>query len=158
LRQALELNPNHAQALQYLGEVRGLQARWLAARGQARMEDFEEAAQAYQKALVLAPQRQDYRLAFGQFRREWAAWHQKTGQAPDPLLMRALDMANELLAARPEWPDARLLRASVLLRLAETAAPEEQRRGWREQAGEDLSRALASNPQLEHEWKRPAVR
>ncbi|MFP2913216.1 hypothetical protein ACLESD_51075, partial [Pyxidicoccus sp. 3LFB2] len=86
----------------------------------ARAEDFEEAARAFEKALELEPRRLDYRLAFGDFCREWAAWRKRAGLEPRPALERGLALVDEVLAARPRWTQALRLRER-LLREAPTA-------------------------------------
>ncbi|MFL5353508.1 protein kinase domain-containing protein [Archangium sp.] len=153
LSHARELNPRLGNGWRYLAEARGVRARWLARRGQAKEEDFEEAAKAFQQALELEPQRQEYRLAAAELHRAWAGWKQQRGADPVPVLKRGLELAEPLLAARPQWARARAVRASVLLALAATAAPAGQQRAWREQAREDLEQALAHNPHLEPAWR-----
>lgn len=150
---ARELNPRLGSAWRYLGEARGVRARWLARHGQAREEDFEEAAKAFQQALELEPRRQEYRLAAADFHRRWAEWQQQRGTEALPVLKRGLELLEPLLTARPQWARARAVRAGVLLALAHTAAPAGQQRAWREQAREDLERALALNPHLEPAWR-----
>jgi serine/threonine-protein kinase len=129
----------------YQGEARGLRARWRARRGQGRAEDFEEAAHAFEKALTLRPEREDYRVAFGHFCREWALWRRAASLAPAPALERGRALADEVLAHRPAWADALLLRAS----LGRALEPEPLDTGR-----EDLERALALNPQLAPWWER----
>ena len=142
LRQAFQRNPEEPQAWLYQGEVQGLRARWL---GRQRAPEagagFEQAAQSYERALQLAPLRQDARAAFGHFCREWGLWFQETGQEAASPLKRGLAVAEELLAARPSWTEALLLRASLLraMEAPEASLPE---------------RALAANPHWAHWWKR----
>ncbi len=139
LRQAFERGPKEPLAWLVQGEVRGLRARWRARQGQARAEDFEQAVHSFEKTLELEPRRLDSRVAFGHFCREWASWRRGMGLDPLPALKRGLALADEVLAARPHWPDALLLRAS----LREEA-----------EARADLARALALNPHLTAWWKR----
>ncbi|HSP79719.1 MAG TPA: protein kinase [Myxococcaceae bacterium] len=77
LERALELNARNGSAWRYLGETRGVRARWLARQGRARDEDFSQAAEAFQQALALAPQRTDYRAAAEHLQREWASWRER---------------------------------------------------------------------------------
>ena len=142
LRQAFERGAREPLAWLTQAEVRGLRARWLARQRQARAEHFEEAARSFEKTLELAPRRLDYRMAFGHFCREWASWRRHAGLDPLPALERGLTLADEVLAARPHWADALLLRAS----LREEAGAREARA--------DLERALALNPHLAAWWKR----
>jgi hypothetical protein len=75
------------------------------------------------------------------------------GQAPGPALERGLALAEEVLAERPTWAEARLLRGSLLLTRAEgLSAPEEQRR-WSSLALEELTLGLEANPNLERGWR-----
>jgi predicted Ser/Thr protein kinase len=149
LRRSLELNPKLGDAWRQLGEVRGLRARWLGSRGLARGSHFEEASQAFDKALELEPERPEFHIASGHFLREWAVWQRQAGEDPEPLLKRSLERAESQLAARPQWGNARVLRASVLLELSE-AAPEP--RSLRSQAVEDFDVALTRNPNLAPAW------
>jgi serine/threonine-protein kinase len=143
LRQAFERGPREPLAWLVQGEVRGLRARWLARQRKARAEDFEEAARSFEKALELEPRRLDYRVAFGHFCREWAAWRKEAGLEPHPAVERGLALADEVLAARPRWADALLLRASL-----------REEAGLAREAREDLDQALALNPRLTEAWKR----
>ncbi len=154
LRSAFKRNPSDAQVWQNQGETRGLRARWRALQHQARAEDFEEAARSFEKALELEPRNLGFRVAFGQFCREWALWRKEAGLDPHPSLNRGLALADEALAARPTWADALLLRASLRWAAAEPGLPPEQQRESQRQAQEDLDRALALNPHLMLEWKR----
>ncbi|MFY0527984.1 protein kinase domain-containing protein [Archangium gephyra] len=138
LRQALARKPTHAEAWYSLGEALG--ARALSPGG--RPQDSEEAAQAFQKGLELAPERQEFRIGFGHFLHRQATRSMQGKQDPGPSLQRGLELAQQLLAVRPGWPDARLLRGSLL-------ALEQESRG---QAREDLSSALSANPAFQREW------
>ena len=157
LDQALRRNPSDAQSHRYLGEARATRARFLAGRGQVSSGDFESAAEEFQKAIDLAPDEQDHRSAFGHFCRVWASWQAKAGRDPGPLLQRGLALANQILKARPEWPDARVLRASLLLAQAQAAVPSGEQREEEGRAAEDFGKALAANPNLEHEWRSQAT-
>ncbi|MFP2934591.1 serine/threonine protein kinase, partial [Pyxidicoccus sp. 3LG] len=158
LARAHELNPLLGSAWLYLGEARGTRARWRVRGNTARNEDFEEAAKALQQAVELQPQRLGYRLAAGNLQREWAAFKQRQGEDPAPMLKRGLELAEHVLSARPGWARARLLRASVLLALAEDrASTEQQRQAWRKQAEEDVEQALRANPRLAPAWKARTV-
>jgi eukaryotic-like serine/threonine-protein kinase len=149
LRQALALNPAHAEAWYFMGEALG--ARALAPGG--RPQDSEEALQAFQKGLELAPERQEFRIGFGHFLRRWSTRSMQAGQDPGPSLQRGLELAQQLLAVRPGWPDARLLRGSLLaLQAALPSAPPGQKQEWRGRAREDLSSALSANPGFQREW------
>ncbi|WNG33981.1 protein kinase [Archangium violaceum] len=152
LRTAYKLNPQFAQASRYLGESQALRARWKARRGQGRDEDFEQAARHFQKALELAPTSHDYRLAYGHFCHEWASWRARTGLDMEVPVTQGLALAEALVAARPGWPDARILRASLLLLRAEVSQGVEPL-AWRRQAQEDLTQALAISPHFERSWK-----
>ncbi|MFY2561231.1 protein kinase domain-containing protein [Corallococcus terminator] len=140
---AFQRNRDEPEAWRYQGEVHAVRARWLARQrpGQAEAE-FQQAARALEKALLLAPQPQDIRLALGHLCGEWARWRQKTGQDATSPLERGLALADSLLTSRPTWPEALLLRAS--LRVNTDAA----------RSRKDLEAALAANPHLTHGWKR----
>ncbi|AGP40472.1 serine/threonine-protein kinase [Sorangium cellulosum] len=157
LQQALRRNPSDAQSHRYLGEARATRARFLAGRGQARAVDFESAAEEFQKAMDLTPDDQDHRRAFGHFCRVWAEWQATEGRDPGPSLRRGLTLADQVLKARPEWPDARILRASLLLAEAQAAIRAGEQREEEGRAAEDFGKALAANPNLEHAWRRRAT-
>jgi tetratricopeptide (TPR) repeat protein/predicted Ser/Thr protein kinase len=140
LTQAFQRNREEPQAWLSQAEVHGLEARWLGRQRAAGAEArFEQAAQAYEKALQLAPRNQGARAAFGHFCRERGLWRKQMGQDAAPALERGLALADELLAVRPSWPEALLLRASLL--------------GVKEAPGEPLhEEALAANPHWAHWW------
>ncbi|HEX7837692.1 MAG TPA: protein kinase [Kofleriaceae bacterium] len=153
IRTALEKNPGEVQAQLYLGETRGILARLRARQGKGTEVDFVEAVQAYQKAIELAPENQEVPVAFGQFCRAWAGFRRDTGGDPSPVVQRGLALASQVLARRPTWPDALVLRASLLLLEAQGLAGAADRRSRAARAEQDFTRALAGNPALD-----PAVR
>ncbi|HWU89888.1 MAG TPA: hypothetical protein VN253_21650, partial [Kofleriaceae bacterium] len=157
IRTALEKNPKEAQAQLYLAETRGLRARWRARRGGDGDEDFEAAARAFQAAIDQAPEQAEYQLALGHFDRAWAAARRATGRSPAPPLERGLALADRLLATRPTWPDARLLRADLLLEQAQASARADERRALGAKAAEDLAAALAGQPALAGPWRSQAA-
>jgi len=144
LRQALTRNPGLAEAWYYLGEALGVKA--LLPKGTA--QDAEEAVRAFEKALELSPEQQAFRIGFGHFLRRQAA----RGQPPSPALARGLELAGQVLAARPYWPEARLLRGSLLTLEAEALGNSEASRKARSQALDDLTSALSANANLSREW------
>ncbi|WNG33685.1 protein kinase [Archangium violaceum] len=146
LAQAFQRNQDEPEAWLYQGEVHAVRARWLARwKPDQAGAEFEEAARAFEKALQLAPPRQDFRVAFGHLCGEWARWKKKTGQDATSPLERGLALADSLLAARPAWPEALLLRARLLM---------EGEASGQQQARKELEAALASNPHLTHGWER----
>jgi serine/threonine-protein kinase len=149
LRQALARKPTHAEGWYYLGEALGAKA--LSPGG--RPQDSEEALQAFQKGLELAPERPEFRIGFGHFLRRWSTHLMQREQDPGPSLQRGVELAQQLLALRPDWPDARLLRGSLFaLQAALPSATPGQKQQWRAQAREDLSSALSANPGFQREW------
>ncbi|WP_224242469.1 serine/threonine-protein kinase [Hyalangium gracile] len=155
LRQALERNPRSAEAWRSLAETRAVSARFSALQGRARREDFEQAAQAWREALALSSQPLEDRLALAAFHRDQATWEQRTGRNPKPTLRRGLALADEVLASRPEWAEARLVRA--LLRVAlgqEPLRQGEHPAAWR-QAEEERRAILAAHPNLRRAWSLP---
>lgn len=158
LAEALHRNPSHTQSHRYLGETRATRARYLDSRRQARSGDFESAAEEFQKAIDLDPDDQDARLAFGHFCRVWAAWQAASGRDPLPQSRRGLALVNQVLEARPDWAEARVLRASLLLAQAQATREQEEQRALGGRAAEDFKSALATNPNLEHAWRSQATR
>ncbi|MFL5346228.1 MAG: protein kinase domain-containing protein [Hyalangium sp.] len=157
LQKAFSLNPNHAQSWFYLGEIRGLRARWAVSQGEGNEEGFEEAAQAYEKALELAPEAQEYRLAFGHFCLAWAAWQQGASSDARHVLEHGLELATHVLSARPGAPDARILRAKLLVALADLSTSKQEQKNWRSSALDDFTQALSANPNLKHKWTNELV-
>jgi predicted Ser/Thr protein kinase len=154
---ALAKNPKNALAQRYLGETRGLRARLQARHGQDGAEGFAEATRAFQTSIDLAPEDLDHQLAFGEFCRAWATGPQDLRREPGPALERGLALANQVLAARPTWPEARILRASLLGLQAQRSPDVAQQREQAARAAEDFTRALAVNPALENVWKSQAA-
>jgi eukaryotic-like serine/threonine-protein kinase len=152
IERALHINPGDAQSLLYLGETRGIVARLHARQGHGKVDDFEAVAQAFQQAIDRMPEDPDYRIAFGQFCRAWAEFQLGAGTDPAPALERGLKLADALLGTRPSWPDALVLRASLLLLRAQRAASPAERREQGVTAAEDLSKALSTNRMLENHW------
>jgi tetratricopeptide (TPR) repeat protein/predicted Ser/Thr protein kinase len=150
---ALKINPSDAQPWLYRGQLQGLQARWNARQGRGQSEDFERAVKDFQKGLELAADPLEFRLAFGRFCREWAAWQRTAGGSLERPLKHGLEQAEAVLASRPELPDALLLRASLLLLQAEATSLPTERARWRERASMDLTRALALSPHFERPWR-----
>jgi len=157
IREALDKNPKDALAQFYLGETRGLYARLQARRGQGKATNFEQAAQAFQQAIELTLDNQDVQIAFGQFFRAWAVVQQAMGNDPTPSLQRGLALVNQVLATRATWPDARVLRASLLLLQVQSSAPAAQRRAQAASAARDFSKALEINPALDKAWRHQAA-
>jgi serine/threonine-protein kinase len=148
LDEALRRDRGNPQTFRTLGEVRSTRARGRAARGGAETADFEQAAEAFQNSLDLAPDDPDTRLAFGQLYRAWGAWAVETGQDAGSPLRRGLELANQVLADRPDWPEARLLRAGLLLVQGKTDDDRKEQRALGGRALADLHRALEVNPRL----------
>jgi serine/threonine-protein kinase len=157
IRNALDKNPQHAQSQLYLGQTRATLARFRARQGQGRGEDFEQAAHAFQKAIDLEPENHEYQVAFGHFCRVWAVFQRDTGRDPGPSLARGLELVNQVLAARPTWPDARILRASLFLVEAQSSVTAAERRELAASAAREFSGALAINPGLDKAWRSQAA-
>lgn len=137
--------PNDPQQWRYEGEGFGVGARWLAVHEPRTAEsEFVRAAASFTKALEVVPRDQDTRLAFGWLLREWTVARKAVRQDPEPVLARGLTLANGLLAERPKWAEALLLRAALLGTKDPTSV----------QARADRDAGLAANPNLKPWWKR----
>jgi serine/threonine-protein kinase len=150
---ALEKNPRDAQSLLYLGETRALSARLRARQGHGKAGDFEQAGRAFQQAIDVAPQNQDYQLALGNFCRMWAEFQRDMATDSGPTTLRGLALVDQVLALRPDWPDARALRASLRLFQAKASPRSAKQREQASLAAADLSGALTANPALESAWR-----
>ncbi|MCP3163962.1 serine/threonine-protein kinase [Myxococcus qinghaiensis] len=156
LQKATERNPRQGEAWRGLGEARAVGARWKAGRGQGRAEDFVEAEHAFEQALVLEPERHDFRLAFARFCLDWAALQVELGGQPEPILARGRARVEEALAARPDWPEAHAHRAGLLLARTDLAPRQEDEAGkLKAQAQAELEMALSRNPNLVARWSGP---
>jgi serine/threonine-protein kinase len=113
LGQALQRNARSAQAWRHLAETRALRARWLARQRRAREESFEEAAQAWRKAIELSPWPSDEKLAFARACEAWASDWSRAGGDARARSKLGLSLVDEVLATRPDWLEARGLRARL---------------------------------------------
>ncbi|MCU0685323.1 MAG: serine/threonine protein kinase, partial [Polyangiaceae bacterium] len=157
LTRALERNPSFAPAHLALGEALGVEARWQARERLANEESFAQAARSFERAFELSPDTPADRLAFGRFSLAWANWQLDRGVEPGPVLARALSHVERALAARSAWPDALVIRASLLLRQARTSVRPEDQRELARRARDDFGRALAANPNLAPSWRAQEV-
>jgi serine/threonine-protein kinase len=73
-------------------------------------------------------------------------------------LRQGLDLAEQALVMRPGWPDALVLRASLLLDQADSTLRDEERRALAARAADDFRRALAANANLAAMWRGAATR
>ncbi|WP_225409656.1 serine/threonine-protein kinase [Stigmatella hybrida] len=153
LREALRLNPQHAQAWADLGVTYGIQARWQAQWGKAGNKDFEKATQAFEKALSLAQDNIEARLAFGTALHSWATSKKGADSALSAPLERGLVLTEEVLATCPDMPRALLLRAKLRMSQANNKARPEEQQELRTQARGDASRALEKSPYLASGWE-----
>jgi tetratricopeptide (TPR) repeat protein len=156
LGEALKRNPEDAQAHFYLGETLGVRARWEAGRGSFRAADFERAAEAYQKAMRVAPNHHDYAIAFAHFCRAWAAAARAAGKDGSAPLAKGLTELERVFRARPALPDALVARGRLRFAQAEAADTKEERRALADGAREDFSQGLVGNPNLERRYRAEA--
>ncbi|RKH90029.1 hypothetical protein D7Y21_08145 [Corallococcus sp. AB045] len=127
------------------GALYGLLARYSARTNAEEAElGFSGAEKHYAEILNLEPTHQEARLELGQLLREWAVARKAAKKDPEPLLSRGLTLADALLKERPNWAEARLLRAAIL-RTKDPASP---------QAREDRDAALKANANLAPGWRR----
>jgi serine/threonine-protein kinase len=157
IHSAIEKDPDDAQSQLTLGEILGIIARSRVRQAGANARDFEAAAQAFHKAIDLAPENQDYPIAFGQLYRNWAVFQRDSGSDPGSSLTRGLALANQVLAHHPTWPDALVLRASMVLLRANGLAKGVERHDLATSAGQDFATALALHPALAKVWGSQAV-
>ena len=142
-------NPNDPLATALIGETRAIRARWSVARHEPF--DFAPAVTAYQTAIALAPDNTDYRLQLGQLHGEWAAAMRDAQGDPEPAIHAGLAIAKQLLAARPRWAAALVLRARLTLTQAQHARPAE-RHALAAHAAADFDQSFAINGNLSPVW------
>ncbi|MBN9683616.1 MULTISPECIES: hypothetical protein [unclassified Corallococcus] len=127
------------------GEFFRVMARYSARTNQPKAEEqFSGAEQNYEEALKVEPSNQQVRLEEGHLFREWAVARKAAKQDAEPLLSKGLTLANALLAERPNWAEALLLRAA-LLRTKDPGSA---------QARADRDAALKANANLAPGWMR----
>ncbi len=153
LRESLAHSALHVHSWRLLGRTYATQARWKAQQGQAADEDFEQAAKAFEKAIELEPESFDAHLDLGALLQDSSVWKKDAGRAPTPPVERGLALVEEVLSSCPDWPRALLLRAKLRTVRASLEARDDAQQLWRNQANDDLSRALHKNPHLKSSWK-----
>jgi serine/threonine-protein kinase len=146
---SLQHGASDAPSQRHLGEARGVLAQWHALEGHPATAEFEQAAQALQRAVDLAPDDQDSQLALGALYHAWAVAERDAKLASQ----RGLAIAAQLLASRPNWAAARALHGGMLLARAQQTTDGSERRGGAATAADELSRALANNPNLKVPWQ-----
>jgi len=159
LGRALALKSTNAEAWFYLGETLGAKAMLPAKSGHNPAQGEAEALQMFEKALELAPTKLEFQIGFGRFLGRWAQHQQRLGQKSASSLERGLDLVDHVLMLRPDWTDARLLRAHLLeLRATDEStaaagsnAAEEQKQ-WAERALTEFKQVLSANPALSKAW------
>lgn len=152
LAAALQIDPEDSRAHLSLGEARAAGARYRFQKGGGTAGDLNDVAREYEKAIELSPEDQGSRIALGLFRCFQVEVEQAAGRDPAPVLSRGLEQAAALLSVRPNWPDARILRANIILLQAELGAADE-RRERASRALADFRAALATNTNLSGRWK-----
>ncbi len=157
LRNALTRNPKDAQSQLYLAQTRGISASFEARQRRGNAEDFAAAADAFQQAIELAPETWDYQLLFAQVCHDWAVVQQRAGADPVASLVRGLQLVQGVLTMRPRWPDALVVRGSLLLVQAQSSASPGKRRDLASQAATDFAAALATHPALGNVWSTQAA-
>jgi eukaryotic-like serine/threonine-protein kinase len=152
---AYQHNRNEPLAASLRGETLGIRAHYHAAQHQPF--DFAPAVTAYQQAIELAPRNSEVRLDLGRLYDEWAAVLRTTQGDPEPALQHGLELATQLLAARPSWAAALVLRASLRLAEAEHAERPDVRRARAGEAAADFDQARSINCNLTPAWSRRAA-
>jgi hypothetical protein len=152
LQPALDKNSSDAQVQIYLAETQGLYTRFAARQGRGKAADFEHVAQAFETAIALAPDNQDYSIVFARFCRAWAMFERDSGGDPGPAVTRGLALVNQVVEHRPGSPDALVLRASLALVQAQRAHDAVDRRAQAERARRDFTTALTANHALKNVW------
>jgi predicted Ser/Thr protein kinase len=140
---AISINAADARAQRYLADTLTMRAR---------EDDLANAELAYKNVIDLAPEDQEHQIALGHLYTTWAAIDKRAGRDPEPILRRGLDLAEKLLAIRPSWPDAHILRASLLLERAQTTSRPEEQQDAAKRAADDFAKAIAINPALNQQW------
>jgi len=152
LRPALDKHPGDPQVQAYAAEIRGLYARLAARQARGSASELEQAAQAFDRAVDLAPDDQDHAILFARFCRAWAVLERDAGRDPEPAVARGLAQVERVLGRRPGSPDARVLRASLLLVRAQRAHDAAERRAQAERARLDFEAALTAHHALDKVW------
>ncbi len=152
LRPALDRHSSDPQVQSYAAEIQGLYARLAARQGRGKSGEFQQVVRMFEQAIALDPDDGDHTILFGQFCRAWAMFERDHGGDPGPALIRGLELANQLLAHHPRWPDALVLRASLTLVQAQRARDAADRRAQAEHAQQDFDAAITANRSLYNVW------
>ncbi|HMG55624.1 MAG TPA: hypothetical protein VK601_19130, partial [Kofleriaceae bacterium] len=116
-------------------------------------DEFPRAADAFQAAIDRDPADQDPKLVFGQFCRAWASALVRAGGDPTAAIDRGLALAKAMIQRRPDWPDARVLQASLTLVKAQHTGDAAERRKLAASAEQDFAGAIKTNPVLAKLWR-----
>ncbi|WP_152622321.1 serine/threonine-protein kinase [Archangium violaceum] len=149
---ALGLNAHDGYVALQHGRLLMVRALTQARRGLAPDADFQRARDVLRAAIDTDPENQELRRALGHLDWEWASWKQGRSQEASQLLAEGLAVAEKLLLERPEWQEARVLRAFFVLAEKDSDSPEQQRRALR--AWEELNQTLEKNSSLQRKWER----
>ncbi len=157
-RRLLEQNPHHPEAFRSLGRLHTLEARWLVAPWRARRgEDpavaFERGRDALDRALELETEVAAFWLADARWWLSRARHHPAGGGARSEAVSQGLASLGRALALWPGWPEGQAARATLLAIRAAEQTPQDT--AGIEYANRQLRDALASNPHLVFEWRRP---
>ncbi len=155
---ALAQNPTDGDAHLGRASTLGVRAQLQARRGPGNDRDFEAAAAAFAHALTLAPEDQDAQLEAAHFDRVWAAWRVSARRDAQPALSRGLERVDLLLAQRPTWAAAQVLRGSLLVLQAQATTALDARRAAATRAVADFTAAFATNAHLQQVWRPQATR
>ena len=152
LAKVLVKDPQHRDALQYLGELRAAAARLRSRRGQGQWKDFEAAELVLRRALDLRPASQETLLSLIRLLLARAEWERNTMQDPAPSLARSSNDLTQVLKTRPGLGEVVALQATLDLEKAR-AQSQANRGQLAEQARLAFQAAFSSNGNLLVEFK-----
>ena len=152
LAKALALDPRDRDTLQVLGELRLAAAKGKLAARRATKQDFEAAAEPFERALAIAPDAQETRLWLARLYRYRAEWERAQGQDPAAAIALGRSWLEPILKARPKWGEVIALRGALSLEEAESL-PAGKRAPKAREALKAFAEATALNRHLAAEGK-----
>ena len=145
--------PGNPVTMALRADGRAAIARWLARRGGDRRAAWAAALETYRGAVAADPNRHETAVAYARAARDAARDPSIAARATDALA-EALAQLDRVLAARPAWPEARLVRASLWATRAAVASRADDAAA----AAREFTEVLSAHPRRRSRWGAEADR
>ncbi|MCP3097429.1 serine/threonine protein kinase [Myxococcus sp. K15C18031901] len=146
LTEALKRNPRDEEARRHLARTRDALAAWSARKTSDTEADFERAARAHDEVLAVTSRPRDDRRDFARLYLDWSVTRAASGRDARDILTRGLDLATEVLTARPGDVEAQALH--LALELARARAFPSEHPGDEARIGAAMRDLLTRYPRL----------